>query len=576
MPRRTQSPLVVLFYWTPRNHQLSNDKMKYIPGLLLTIFVSLATFGQTNDIVKTDGIVNPLHKANIGKIIFMPRNIPLDSLKETDFLTSYDLTRKSNLNIRVFMDNSIINYQHKLAPTLTPEVLTISGNYQFSFLVDSKLIYKENIHYGCGLRKSTTTTFRVPFTDTQGGDWWSIYLFDRFKQNGGDKALTDGSHIFSVEMRPYLKPDEKSEAIVGDLIAKGQLKLIIKTPKITAKQIAVQPIKPYNDFNISKSLYDKNKIEELNKSIAQNLFKEITSIAVIKDDKLLIEEYFNDADRNTLHDTRSVGKSFTSALMGIAIKHGFIKNENETLNNFYDLKQFANYTPGKDSIKLRDLLTMSSAFNGSDEMSESPGNEENMYPTEDWVKFALDLPMDSAKTNGKQWDYFTAGVILLGDILNKSVPKGLEKFADEKLFKPLNITNYQWQYTPKKVVNTAGGLQMTTLDYAKIGQLYKNNGTWKGQQVLPKSWVEKSHTKQLQIPSRSNEFYGFLFWNRTYKLNGKDYETFYCAGNGGSKIFIFKDLPLTIVVTAKAYNRPYGHPQVDKIMEDYILPALLK
>lgn len=550
--------------------------MKILLIPLFTLFFTQTILGQPTDIVKTDGIVNALHKANIGKIVFMPRNIPLDSLKQSDFLTSYTLTQKSNLNIRVFLDNSIINYQHRLAPKLTPEVLTTSGNYQFSFVVDGKLIYKENIHYGCGLSKSTTTTFRVPFTDTEGGDWWSIYLFDRFKKNGGDSALTDGTHIFIVEMRPYLKLDEKSEPIVGEIIAQGQLNLKIKKARITAKQIEIQPIKPFTDFIISKSHYDKKKIEELNKEIARNSFKDITSIAVIKDGELLIEEYFNSANRKTLHDTRSVGKSFTSTLMGIAIQNGYIKNENQTLNNFYELKQFANYSSQKDSIKLRDLLTMSSAFNGSDVDSESPGNEEKMYPTEDWVKFTLNLPIDSSKINGKQWDYFTAGVILLGDILDKSVPYGLETFAANNLLKPLNIKDYQWQYTPKKVVNTAGSLQMTTLDYAKIGELYKSNGVWKGQQILPKSWIEKTFTKQLRIPSRDQEFYGFLFWNKTYNVYSKNYETFYCAGNGGNKIFIFKDLALTVVITANAFNRPYSHSQVDKIVEEYILPAILR
>ena len=116
---------------------------------------------------------------------------------------------------------------------------------------------------------------------------------------------------------------------------------------------------------------------------------------------------------------------------------------------------------------------------------------------------------------------------------------------------------------------------MTSLDLAKVGQLYKNNGQWKGQQILPRDWVKKTLTRQIQIPKRENEFYGYLFWNRTYTIKGKNYETFYCAGNGGSKVFIFKNLPLTIVITARAYNKPYGHSQVDKIMEEYILPALI-
>lgn len=547
--------------------------------ILITVLVNLfwlTSFAQTKDIVPTDGITSDLHRANVGKITFMDRNIPVEEYKETDFLATLELKQETNLNIRVFMENSITNYMHQLAPELSADELNLKGNYQFSFFVDNTLIYKENIHHGCGLRKSTTTTFRIPFTDTAGGDWWSIYLFDRFKNNGGEKALTIGTHKLTIELRPYVKMDENSDAKVGDLIASGNLNLIIKTPEITAKQIAIQSIANNSGFETSNSQYDKKKIEELNKSIHQNSFKAITSIVVIKEGKLLLEEYFNKADRNTLHDTRSVGKSFASVLMGIAIKEGYIKDENQTLNTFYDLTKFSNYSVKKDSVKLKDLLTMSSAFNGSDSNSESPGNEENMYPTDNWVKFALDLPMDSLKSNGKQWDYFTAGVVLLGDILNKSVPEGLEKYAEKKLFKPLNIDKYQWQYTPQNVVNTAGGLQMTSLEFAKIGQLYKNKGQWKGQQIVPTEWINKTFTRQIQITEREHEFYGYLFWNKTYTVNGKNYETFYCAGNGGNKIFIFKDVPLTIVITAKAFNRPYGHSQVDKIMEDYILPAILK
>lgn len=543
---------------------------------LLSLWSSFAAFGQIQDIVQTDGITNALHKANVGKIVFMSANIPLDNLKTSDFLTVFELNKTSNLNIRVFLGNSLINYQHQLYPDLTPEVLAISGNYQFAFFVDDQFIYKENLHHGCGLKKNTTTTFRVPFTDTQGADWWSIYLWERFKRNGGEKALSDGTHKLKVEIRPYIKTDKNNEAKVGDVIAEGALQLIIKTPKITAQQIDIQAIKAGSDWKISQSEYDKNRIRALNKSIAQDSFREITSLVVIKNNELLIEEYFNNADRNTLHDTRSVGKSFASTLLGCAIKDGFIKSENDPLSNFYKLKDFTHYSPTKDSVQLKDLLTMSSAFDGSDAVSASAGNEENMYPTENWVKFALDLPINPTKSNGKQWDYFTAGVVLLGDVLNKSVPEGLEKYAAKKLFQPLNIKKYQWQYTPQNVVNTAGGLQMTALDYAKFGQLYKNKGVWQGKQIISADWVEKTLTKYLPIEDRDNEFYGYLFWNKTFVINGKAYQTFYCAGNGGNKIFIFKDVPLTIVITAKAYNRPYGHQQVDYMMENYILPAVIK
>jgi CubicO group peptidase (beta-lactamase class C family) len=101
---------------------------------------------------------------------------------------------------------------------------------------------------------------------------------------------------------------------------------------------------------------------------------------------------------------------------------------------------------------------------------------------------------------------------------------------------------------------------------------------WNGKQIIPKEWVEKSFTKQLALPADvvGPGYYGYLFWNKTYTINNKPYETWYCTGNGGNKIFVFKDVPLVIVVTSAAYNEGYAHPQVDKMMQEYILPAVLK
>jgi CubicO group peptidase (beta-lactamase class C family) len=338
--------------------------------------------------------------------------------------------------------------------------------------------------------------------------------------------------------------------------------------------VKVQLIKQSKDWQISKEKIDVAKIEELNRKIAKQTYKNVTSVVAIKEGKILIEEYFNGANRNTLHDTRSVGKSFASTLLGIAIKDKFIKSENQILKEFYNLKSFQNYSTTKDSISLKSLLTMSSTFEGSDINTESLGNEENMYPTKNWVEFTLSLPVDKTKIAGKQWDYFTAGCIILGDIIDKSVPNGLEKYADKNLFRPLNITKYKWQFTPQKVANTAGSLQLSSLDYARFGQLYKNQGTWNGKQILSKEWVAESLSHQMEISE--NEFYGYLFWNKTYKVNDKDYEVYYSSGNGGNRIFIFKNQPIVLVITSTAYNTPYGEKQVEKIMQEYLIPTITK
>jgi CubicO group peptidase (beta-lactamase class C family) len=347
-----------------------------------------------------------------------------------------------------------------------------------------------------------------------------------------------------------------------------------RKPVIDPGKIHINHPKSYPGFNVSSEKYDQNLIKILKGNVDEGVFKNISSVIVIKNGKLLIEEYFNGETRDSVHDPRSVGKSFASTIMGIAENEGIFKNEDQRLKEFYDIKSYDNYSPLKENVSIKDILTMSSVFDGNDDDGNSPGNEENMYPTPDWVRFTLNLPVNLIRPK-EEWHYFTAGVVVLGDILNKTVPGGLEKYADQKLFNPLGISRYKWQYTPQNVPNTAGGIRMNALDFAKYGQLYKNRGVWNGEQIIPKKWIDKTFTKYKTIPGRKDEFYGYLFWNKKYLVKGKSYETFYCAGNGGNKIYIFPDQPLVIVITATAYGAPYAHSQEDKMMTDYILPAVL-
>jgi CubicO group peptidase (beta-lactamase class C family) len=392
--------------------------------------------------------------------------------------------------------------------------------------------------------------------------------------NGGHQALRPGTHRLKIEVRAYLKTSEQK---VGNLIAAGDIQVVVPAkPQLNTRLTAIQSIRPDSGWRLSKAPYDRSKIEELNRTIAEDVYKEIKSVIVIRDGRLLIEEYFNGATRDTLHNTRSVGKSFASTLIGMAINDGYIQSENQTLNRFYDLKKFANYSAKKESVTIKSLLTMSSAFDGNDDDENSPGNEEKMYPTGDWIKFVLDLPMDQKRNVGEKWAYFTAGVVLLGDIIHKSVPDGLERYADKRLFKPLGITKYEWQYTPQKVPSTAGGLSMSALDFAKFGQFYQNGGNWNGKQLISPDWIQKTFTRQIPLPSGGDDFYGYLFWNTTFKIGGKPHEAFFATGNGGSKIFVFKDQPLVVVVTATAYRKWYMHAQVFSMMNRYILPAVVK
>lgn len=539
---------------------------------LLFVLILINSFFFAQNIVEPEKIENSVQKNHLNKIVFLDKVIPLENIKESDFLKTMIFQEDKNFDIRIFMDNSLVNYLHQLDSSLTVDELLKKGNYQFSFTVDGKLIYTENLNTGAGTAESKKTkiSFRIPFFSTTNEDSWGRYLWMRFYHaNGGIDALETGNHVLKIEIKPYLKT---STLKIGNVIATGEIQLTVPPKNVSEDQIAIQKIMPKSGWKVSKEKFNHEKIRALNQKIAENRFRDITGIVVIKNEKLLLEEYFNGYKRDSLNDTRSVGKSFSSALMGIAIKDGYIKNENQSLKEFYDLKEFNNYSPKKDSITIKSLLTMSSGFDGNDQDEESPGNEENMYPTDNWVKFVLDLPMRENKI-GKTWNYFTAGVVLTGDILDRSVPKGLKHYAQKKLFHPLGITNYKWQFTPQQKPSLAGGLKMNALDFAKFGQLYKNNGIWNGKSILDKNWIKKSFTNYF-ADNKDFEGYGYLFWKKVYKVGGKSFETYQSNGNGGNKIIIFTALPVVMVITAKAYNKPYAHLQVDRMVQEYLLPAV--
>ncbi|MCP1301837.1 beta-lactamase family protein [Chryseobacterium sp. S0630] len=540
--------------------------------LLIFIFTFYYYHGQNKNIVNPEKIENPIQKKYAGKIIFLTQNMATENMRDSDIVPSTVLQENGDLRIHAFFDNSLVNYLHQLEPSWSADELLKKGNYQFTFYVDGKLIYKENLNTDAGTpdHKKVKTTLQIPLLSSKNEDFWGRYLWMRFYMaHNGIDALTAGNHVLKIEIRPYLNT---ATIKTGSVIAEGQINLTVPAQNITEQQIAIQPIQSNSGWKASQEKINTEAIRTLNKKIAENRFKNITGIIVIKEGKLLLEEYFNGSGRDSLQDTRSVGKSFSSALMGIAIKDGYLKSENQKLSEFYDLKLFKNYSSQKDNVTIKSLLTMSSGFDGNDENYESPGNEENMYPTENWVKFTLDLPM-TENPIGKNWNYFTAGVVLSGDILDKSVPHGLKNYADQKLFQPLGITNYKWQFTPQQKPSLAGGLRMKALDFAKFGQLYQNNGIWNGKTLLSKDWIKKSFTNYF-TDNPDFEGYGYLFWRKVYTVGNKSYEAFQSSGNGGNKIIIFTKIPVVIVITAQAYNKPYAHQQSEKIVQDYLLPAL--
>lgn len=333
------------------------------------------------------------------------------------------------------------------------------------------------------------------------------------------------------------------------------------------------------DAGLSEAAFSR-----LDSAVVNGTFKSITSILVARNGQLVYEKYYNGASDTTLHNTRSATKTITAILTGLAIDHQYIPSESTSVFPYFkDKKNIKNSDPRKDKITIEDLLTMSSILECDDENQFSNGNEERMYLLEDYFQFALDLPIrgfapwNSKPENspyGRSFSYCTAGVVLLGGVLERSTKMSVDVFAKKYLFDPLSINKVEWQITPMGMPMTGGGLGLRSRDLLKIMQLYANKGTWNTTRVLSSAWVEKS-TKP-HANARENVDYGYLCWLQKFGTADKQYFAYYMAGNGGSKIAVFPELGLTVVITSNWYGTGKAHMQSERILSEFIVPSAIR
>jgi CubicO group peptidase (beta-lactamase class C family) len=321
------------------------------------------------------------------------------------------------------------------------------------------------------------------------------------------------------------------------------------------------------------------RLEEMDDLVRSGSLKKITSILVARGGTLVHETYF-EGDADTLRDTRSATKTITGTLIGIAIDTGLLPGTDARVLSFFPEKRPVQHPdPRKDAATVEDLLTMSSVLECNDWNDFSRGNEERMYPVEDWIRFALDLPVrgfirgdePAKQPHGRSFSYCTAGVVALGGVLQRVAGKGVDEFAQERLFSQLGIRMAQWSYSPLGLPMTGGGLRLRSRDLLKIAQLYLNGGSWNGARIVSEAWVKESMRPHARIDDKSE--YGYLLWLRSFGPKGKEHAVAFMGGNGGNKVAIVPDLDLVAVLTSTNYNTKGMHEQTDRLLGEYVIVA---
>ena len=311
------------------------------------------------------------------------------------------------------------------------------------------------------------------------------------------------------------------------------------------------------------------------RAILDGTYKDVHSVLLYQDGKLVLEEYFYGYNAQRTHQLRSATKSVVSTLAGIAIDRGALSGADEPVLPAMGYTNYANPDPRKAAITVGNFLSMNSGLDCNDHSSTSPGREEVLDDSPDWVKATLDLRM--INDPGTQGYYCSGGVAVVGRMTANAVHMPLPEFAQRNLFGPLGIarTDWTWNYDLTNADKEYAQIHLRSRDMLKLGILFQDGGRWHGRQVISKSWVGTSMAEHSHV---DNVSYGYFWWRHMFRVEmpgGAQQVVIVAAqGNGGQKIYIAPQYHLVAVFTCGGYNADSTPPNT--IMEKLILPKLMQ
>lgn len=275
-------------------------------------------------------------------------------------------------------------------------------------------------------------------------------------------------------------------------------------------------------------------------SLAEALEKEKTvAFLVIRKDTIIYERYFHKYDSSSIVPSFSMAKSFTSALLGIAIEEGYIDSVGESIRTYIPELPEIPYA----DISLEDLLDMRSGLEFKEQYFNPFGHVAKSYYGRNLRKFSRQLKAKDKA--GEKFEYISVNTQLLGWAIENATGKKLPDYLEEKIWKPLGMEfDASWSIDSKKhqMAKAFCCLNARARDFAKFGRLYLQEGKWEGKQIIPKKWIERS------LDFNPSSYYSYQWWKRPNKSAPNN---FYAQGFLGQFIYVDPNKDLIIVRLGK-------------------------
>jgi CubicO group peptidase (beta-lactamase class C family) len=275
------------------------------------------------------------------------------------------------------------------------------------------------------------------------------------------------------------------------------------------------------------------------------------------------ERFYGGERPGTLHDVRSAGKSITSLLVGAAIDRGKIADVSDPVGRYWPAARGSAF----GDAAIEDVLTMRSGLAAWDDDPDSPGNEDKLDAAPDPLAFMLRVPREAPPGTVYRYNSLTAHIA--GRLVESATGTDLEAFAAKVLFAPLGIRHWAWGRDGSGHAKGQGNLSLAAGDLARIGELVRSGGSFRGRRVIGNAWIERSLQPRVDIAAVDPyaDGYGYFWYSKLQQVDGQATRVYFASGNGGNKIYVVPSRALVVAVTSSAYGHGYGQRRSADILQ---------
>ena len=267
--------------------------------------------------------------------------------------------------------------------------------------------------------------------------------------------------------------------------------------------------------------------------------KRTAAVVVAYRGKLIAEHYWK--EQSITPETRlwgwSMNKSVVNAMVGV-----LVKQKKMSLDALAPVEEWIK--DKRREIKISDLLHMSSGLKWNEDYGDLSDVTTMLYKKENCYHFAIDFPFE--KEPDAQWKYSSGTTNIVSGIIRKTLNDDIlyHKFPYKEIFNKIGMSSMILETDASgNFIGSSYGYA-TARDWAKFGQLYLQNGVWKGDSIFTPGWVHYTQSSA----KAANGKYGAFFWlNRNKELPDAPVDMFSCEGHRGQRIFIIPSRNLVVV-----------------------------